>query len=401
MDVRLLYSVAVRDKNSHCLNWKYDLVKLGIFAYPVRTSTHRLLVLPLLVLTMLIPLGAAAHTAFYRSNFVNSENGPARVHAANIIETKSGIHAAWYAGSREGASDVSIWFSSFNKQKNRWDKNRVLFDRLSVQKSLGRYIKKLGNPALGVDSKGRLWLFFVSVSVGGWSGSSINYSISGDDGKNWSQPKRLVTSPFFNVSTLVRTPAFNFADGSIGLPIYHELIGKFGELLRLSLDGSVLQKNRISWGTTTLQPSIVKIGQKRLLAFLRNSGSEVKGVLVSSSDDGGKHWSVAEPTGLDSFDSSVAAIRDNNNRLLLAFNNSKTGRNKLSLAVSNNLGETWQVVHDFEFSKNLDNEYSYPSLLQDKEGNYHLVYTYLRKRIKHVEFNETWLVQEIRKVERK
>jgi len=337
----------------------------------------------------------------YASQFVSEASGIPRVHAANVIESKSGLHAVWYAGSREGASDVSIWYASFNRQKNRWNKNKKLFDRLAVQKALGRYIKKLGNPALGVDVKGRLWLFFVTVSAGGWSGSSVNYSVSKDEGNSWSPPKRLVTSPFFNVSTLVRTPAFNFSDGSIGLPIYHELIGKFGELLRLGLHGNVLAKNRISWGMTTLQPSIVHIGDKRFLAFLRNSGKEPSGVLVSTSDSDGNKWGIAEPTGLDSFDSSVAAIRDKNNRILLVFNNSKTSRNVLSLAVSKDLGKTWQVVYDFERSNNLDNEYSYPSLVQDKEGNYQLVYTYLRKRIKHVEFNEAWLQQVIEKAGKK
>jgi len=353
------------------------------------------------MMALLVPLKVKAVTPAIKSDYLDSGTEASRVHAANVIETSNRLHAVWYAGSREGASDVSIWYASFNRQKNRWNKNKKLFDRLAVQKALGRYIKKLGNPALGVDVKGRLWLFFVTVSAGGWSGSSVNYSVSKDEGNSWSPPKRLVTSPFFNVSTLVRTPAFNFSDSSIGLPIYHELIGKFGELLRLGLHGNVLAKNRISWGMTTLQPSIVHIGDKRFLAFLRNSGKEPSGVLVSTSDSDGNKWGIAEPTGLDSFDSSVAAIRDKNNRILLVFNNSKTSRNVLSLAVSKDLGKTWQVVYDFERSNNLDNEYSYPSLVQDKEGNYQLVYTYLRKRIKHVEFNEAWLQQVIEKAGKK
>ena len=42
-----------------------------------------------------------------------------------------------------------------------------------------------------------------------------------------------MTSPFVNVSTLVRSNPFRYADGSIGLPAYHEFIGKFAELIRI------------------------------------------------------------------------------------------------------------------------------------------------------------------------
>jgi len=172
-----------------------------------------------------MPLSTQAAAPIYESQFVDAESTIPRVHAASIIEAGGRLYAAWYAGSREGASDVSIWFSSFDNKTSRWSKNKKVFDRLTVQRALGRYIKKLGNPALGVDIKGRLWLFFVSVSAGGWSGSSINYSVSMDYGKSWSAPKRLATSPFFNVSTLVRTQPFNYSDSTIGLPVYHEFIG--------------------------------------------------------------------------------------------------------------------------------------------------------------------------------
>lgn len=355
-----------------------------------------------LAFCFLVPLSVQAAPPVFASGFVGTASSVPRVHAASIVETEDQLHVAWYAGSREGASDVSIWYSSFDYEAGRWSKDKKLFDRETVQKALGRYIKKLGNPVLGVDIKGNLWLYFVSVSAGGWSGSSINYSISSDEGETWSTPNRVITSPFFNVSTLVRTQPFNFPDGSIGLPIYHEFLGKFAELLRLSPEGRVLKKNRISWGMTTLQPSIVSTGvstaEESLLALMRNGGNELEGVLSSRSEDNGKTWGPLKSTGLSSFDSSVAAIRDNANRLLLVFNNSKTNRNVLSLAVSTDFGKTWRVVHDFENSKEIHNEYSYPSLLQDKNDEYHLVYTWLRKRIKHVYFNEAWLQQKIREV---
>jgi len=304
-----------------------------------------------------VPVAYGGTKAIYSSGFVDEGRDIPRVHAASLVEAKGKLFTAWYAGTREGAQDVSIFLSTFDAEKQKWRSDQKLFDRKSVQKSLGRYIKKLGNPVLGVDARGRFWLYFVSVSAGGWSGSAINYSISSDNAVTWSSPKRLVTSPFFNVSTLVRTQPFNYADGSIGLPVYHELLGKFGELLQLNQQGKVLAKHRISWGASSLQPAIVDLGKNKLLALLRNADPGNPGVLISHSADNGESWSAVRPSELPNTDSSVAGIRDNKQRILLVFNNTNTNRNILSLAVSFNEGKSWKIVHDFENSKEIHDEF--------------------------------------------
>ena len=38
-------------------------------------------------------------------------------------------------------------------------------------------------------------------------------------------------------------------------------------------------------------------------------------------------------------------------------------------------------------------EYSYPSVLQTKDGKIHIIYTFRRYSIKHVEMNEDWLTR--------
>lgn len=357
---------------------------------------YYLAVFALLCVQAIVSAAVAGTASMYKTGFVDQEKDIPRVHAPSLVELNGALVVTWYAGSREGAQDVAIYLSAHDRNAGKWGADRKIFDRDSLQKSLNRYIKKLGNPVLGVDSKNRLWLYFVSVSAGGWSGSAINYSVSSDQGQTWSIPKRLVTSPFFNVSTLVRTQPFNFADGTIGLPVYHELLGKFGELLRFDGDGNVLAKHRITSGAGSLQPAIVDLGKNRLLALMRNADSDSPGVLLSRSENNGKNWSETETLQLPNTDSSVAAIRDNRNRILLVFNNTNSNRNILSLAVSSDDGNSWKVLQDFENSKQIHDEYSYPSLLQDVNGTYHLVYTWLRKRIKHVQFNEAWLMQKLK-----
>ena len=171
---------------------------------------------------------APAAAPFYRSQLLPNSTTRS-VHSATAAEISGGrLRAFWYGGSREGASDVAIYTSVFSPLERTWSPERVLVTRESAQRHLQRYVRKLGNPAVGRDRSGRLWLFFVSVSVGGWAASAINLMVSEDEGETWSPPRRLVTSPFFNISTLVRGSPLQFADGTIGLPVYHEMAGKFG-----------------------------------------------------------------------------------------------------------------------------------------------------------------------------
>src|SRR5207247_8865490 len=94
----------------------------------------------------------------------------ASVHSATAAEISGGrLRAFWYGGSREGASDVAIYTSVFSLPERTWSPERVLVTRESAQRHLQRYVRKLRNPAVGRDRSGRLWLFFVSVSVGGWA----------------------------------------------------------------------------------------------------------------------------------------------------------------------------------------------------------------------------------------
>src|SRR6266849_5833649 len=54
-------------------------------------------------------------TAFARGvadvEFVFETAPFASAHASTIVETREGIVAAWFAGTREGAADVGVWLS--------------------------------------------------------------------------------------------------------------------------------------------------------------------------------------------------------------------------------------------------------------------------------------------------
>ena len=76
-------------------------------------------------------------------------------------------------------------------------------------------------------------------------------------------------------------------------------------------------------------------------------------------------------------------------RLLLAFNDSKHGRANLRLGLSTDNGKSWQRIATL--AEEAKAEFSYPFLLQTRDGNIHAVYTWKRKAVKHVVFNEAWV----------
>lgn len=345
------------------------------------------------------PLGAGKSDApaFYREGFVAEDGLTRNVHCPSLTELGDGnLFAAWYGGEREGSSDVALYQSARNGHTGAWTSPCVLVDAPQTQSSLHRYIRKVGNAVVIDDSRGALRLFYVSVSAGGWSGSALNFMVSRDGGSHWSKPRRLVTSPVFNMGTLVKGAPVLYSDGSIGLPVYHELCGKWSELVRVGADGSVLHASPITRNRVLLQPSIVPLDADRALAFMRNSGEESRRVFSSRTSDGGRTWSKPSRMPLPNPDSAVAGLRGRDGAVWLVFNNMDVDRDDLSLAGSRDGGDMWRVMHAFERDiAPADGEdaegFSYPCFIQARDGAFHLLYTWHRKRIKHVSFNQNWL----------
>jgi predicted neuraminidase len=336
---------------------------------------------------------AASSKPFYETQLLPNSTAQS-VHSATAAEISGGrLRAFWYGGSREGASDVAIYTAVYSLR--HWSPERVVVTRESAQRHLQRYLRKLGNPVVGRDARGRLCLYFVSVSVGGWAGSAVNLMVSEDEGESWSPPRRLIASPFFNVSTLVKGPPLQFTDGATGLPVYHEFLGKFGELLRLDAAGDVIGKTRLSWGRSALQPVIVPRSVEEAVGFMRYAGDPPNRILMLRTADGGAHWSPPEKTALPNPNSAIGSAGLAGGPLLLAFNNAEENREDLSLAISKDFGATWRVAHRFEGDPGSPRapvaEYSYPWIMQDRAGDIHILYTWGRSRIKHVRFNPAWL----------
>jgi predicted neuraminidase len=366
------------------------------------------------------------------------------VHSSAVTALPDGsLMSVWFAGTREGAADVQVRSAVFNATTGEWGAERVLATRDSTQQGTRKYIRKLGNPVVALAPDNRLWLFYVSVSMGGWAGSAVNVMVSDDFGENWSAPRQLITSPFLNISTLVRSAPVFHADGSIGLPVYHEFLGKFAEYLYLSPDGNVIDKYRISRGNNSLQPTVVPLDGQRGIALLRYAGETHHRVLATRTEDAGQTWSEPYPLDPSNPNSSLAAVATPEHGLLVALNDLQEGRFKLSLYGTDAKMNDWRSVRDLDkspdpqgnpfspqaykeiighefrdssgalrqpleaqFLSNLDTrvctsrgcefEYEYPYFIRSPDGMYHLVYSWNNTFIKHVTFNDAWLSERLK-----
>jgi len=333
-----------------------------------------------------LPVARGATEPFHRAAFVpDARDRPDEVHSATVLSGGTTLPAAWFGGTEEGADDVRIYFTPDGSgRKSPW----VAVDRARAESGLRRPVKKIGNPLLWRAHDGSLGLCFVTTTIGGWSTSALSIEFP------WSSPRprtrRIVTSPFANISTLVRSAPIRFADGSIGLPVSHECIGKFGELVRLRRNGTVLDKRRINWGRSAFQPSIVVLDADRAVAFLRHAGELPGHVWRSATSDRGCSWSDPEPLDLPNPNSAIAALRLDGDRLLLAYNDLDVGRHRLALAVSEDAGRTWTRVHTVAEGEP-GAEFSYPALATTPNGSIHLLFTWNRERIRAVVFNRAWL----------
>jgi predicted neuraminidase len=147
-------------------------------------------------------------------------------------------------------------------------------------------------------------------------------------------------------------------------------------------------------GRSFIQPSVVGYDSRVATAFYRSSSDE-RAVGMAITSDTGTTWSEPQNLGLPNPDSSLNALLLSEGRILLAFNDSKQTRENLRLAISYDGGANWMRVAEIE--NNPGDEFSYPYMIRSLDGRIHLVYTWRRKRIKHVVFNENWINGQIKK----
>jgi predicted neuraminidase len=320
-------------------------------------------------------------------------------HASNLYQLRNGdILCVWFSGTWEGNSGVGIVMSRLPKGSERW-RPTTLIDRkegVSYQ-----------NPVLFQEPDGTLDLYHTEQGAGaGEANAKVLHLMSKDDGKTWSSPEVLFDKP----GAFVRHPMVVMPNGVWILPmdiVNSEGIGKGAEnnysITQVSADHGKTWKECFMAGSKgKVQPTVVHVGPQELLAFLRSRASDF--IYRSTSSDGCT-WTPATPTTLPNNNASVQLFRLQDGHLVLAFDNSNTVRKPLAVALSEDGGATWPWVRNIEQGRPGygseeqkpkapgREEYSYPSIMQSREGTIYVAFTYRRQTIKVVSFGEDWIRQ--------
>lgn len=126
-----------------------------------------------------------------------------------------------------------------------------------------------------------------------------------------------------------------------------------------------------------IQPTIL-VHSPTSLQILNRSRQSV--ITESRSTDAGRTWSRMTATDLPNPSAGIDAVRLTNGKFLLIYNPTKKGRDKLEVASSAD-GKAWT---SFVMLEDSPGEYSYPAIIQTRDGRVHVTYTWKRRLIKHV-----------------
>lgn len=296
-------------------------------------------------------------------------------HAATIAETPEGLVASFFGGTAEKNPDVGIWVCR-QTHDGKWTAPVEVANGVQYLHVDGTpYRHPCWNPVLFQQPNGPLLLFYkCGPNPDAWWGM---WMTSEDHGKTWSTPARLpqgIDGPVKNKPVLM-------PDGSLLSACSTEHEGWRVHFERLSPDGKTWSRTEAVNGGRkymAIQPSILSYGKDRLQAIgrTRNNGK----LFEIWSEDGGKTWGEMTLMELPNSSTGTDAVTLADGRQLLIYNHTLKGRTPLNVAVSKD-GKSWDAALVLE---NEPGEYSYPAVIQTKDGRVHFIYTWKRERIRHV-----------------
>jgi predicted neuraminidase len=303
------------------------------------------------------------------------ESAPfASAHASTIVETRDGLVAAWFGGTREGANDVGIWLS--RRVNGKWTPPVEVATGLQPDGS--RF--PTWNPVLFELRKGELALFYkVGPNPRAWWGM-VRTSV--DEGRTWSAARRLPDG----ILGPIKNKPVRLSDGTVIAPSSTETPETpstwrihFERTRDAGTTWSVTRPPAAAAGSAieAIQPSILTHAGGRLQAVGRTRSGRV---FETWSEDAGLTWTPVTLTDLPNPSAGTDAVTLKDGRHLLVYNHTPKGRTPLNVAVSRD-GRTWQNAHVLESEPG---EYSYPAVIQTADGLVHITYTWRRERIKHV-----------------
>ncbi len=303
-----------------------------------------------------------------KSEFIYEKAPFPSCHASTIVETARGLVTAWFGGTAERNPDVGIWMSRYDGKV--WSAPVEVAN--GVQSPSLRH--PCWNPVLFQPQSGPLLLFYkVGPSPSTWWGMLMT---SEDAGATWSASRRLPDG----ILGPIKNKPVQLANGDLLCPTSSEHDGwrvHFERSSDLGKTWHVIGPVNDGKEFGAIQPSILFHGAARLQALGRTRQGRVFEVW---SDDGGKSWGKLTATALPNPSAGTDAVTLADGRHVLVYNHTPRGRTPLNVAMTTD-GKSWSAAHVLESEPG---EYSYPAVIQTRDGLVHTTYTWKRQRVKHV-----------------
>jgi predicted neuraminidase len=368
-------------------------------------------------------------------------------HGSCIVELPNGdLLTAWYRGSGERqADDVVILGSRIKKGGTSWSEPFLMADTPGYPDC---------NASMIIDQQKRLWLLYPTILDNHWESAITRYKISRDYQKpgvpKWEVSDDLLPKPGPEFLTVVerdlekmwaptlqaatdaqketlqkylaekrkraqdklsvrlgwmpRAHPFLADNGRLIIPLYSD--GFDFSLMSYTDDGSATWKvSEPLVGPGNVQPSLARRKDGALVAYFRDNGPPPQRVIVSESRDNGHTWSPSRDIDLPNPGSGLEVVALKSGRWLLICNPTERGRHAIGMYISDDEGRTWPRIKYLEKDDPGAGagSYSYPSIIQGKDGTIHATYSYTVNRanrepegtgetIKYARFSEAWLL---------
>lgn len=346
------------------------------------------------------------------------------VHGSSIVALPNGdFLAAWFQGSGErSADDVRIMGARLKKGAKAWSEPFLMADTPLLPDC---------NPVLFLNEKGKLFLVWIAVQANEWEQSilrvrtSVEYTKSGPPTWEWQDnillkpddrfakeiADRFKDLPEFtggwagyapkydgmiieaakdkskrSIGWMTRIKPLLMENGRIVLPLYSD--GFNLSLMAISDDhGTTWRPSLPVVGRGPIQPALARRKDGTIVAYMRDSGDEPTRVHMSESKDKGESWKATTKTDIPNT-ASVELLVLKDGRWAFLGNDINGGRHILSLYISDDEGRTWKWKTRIENHEAGKGGFSYPSLIQTRDGLLHMTYSYHlgkgQKSIKYV-----------------
>lgn len=363
-------------------------------------------------------------------------------HGSCIVECPNGdLLVCWFHGGERRTDSAYIEGARFVRRRGEWTERFLMADAPDFPDT---------NCCMIIDPEARLWLLWPTILANTWESALMKYKTStnymrADQPPEWDEMRVLHMKPGEDFQETVRRKSEAYL-ASLNLPD-DPRIGRWMErnvemagdkltrrlgwftrahpiilsdatlLVGLYSDGFSFSLTAMTddWGETwrfgepmvgggNIQPSFARKRDGTLVAYMRDNGPPPKGVHVAESSDNGVTWGTVYDhpvlpnpgAGLE-----VANLADGD--WIVVYNDTEAGRHSLAVSISRDEGKSFPWTRHLERSEpGGPGSFSYPSVIQARDGTIHVSYTHNNagqpdpaengKTIKHAAFDKEWVM---------